>query len=55
MPVTASGAQRTIYARCIDGQADAANQRINNTLSIQAPKPGLDDQRDGEDEDGQAS
>ena len=24
-----------IYARCIDGQADAANQRINEALGIQ--------------------
>ena len=37
-----------IYAHCIDGQADAANRRIANALSVQdhAPDPG--DKEDGD-------
>jgi integrase len=35
-----------IYAHCIDGQADAANQRITDALSIQdgTPDPGESEQ-----------
>ncbi|HLI76999.1 MAG TPA: hypothetical protein VKV02_08640, partial [Acidobacteriaceae bacterium] len=29
-----------IYAHCIDGQADAANQRIADALTTQPPAPG---------------
>ncbi|HXO10547.1 MAG TPA: hypothetical protein VN880_21055, partial [Solirubrobacteraceae bacterium] len=35
-----------IYAHCIDGQADAANQRITDALGI--PEPGPGDEGDDE-------
>ena len=37
-----------IYAHCIDGQADAANQRIADALSIQDAEEDPGDQGDGE-------
>jgi hypothetical protein len=36
-----------IYAHCIDGQADAANQRITDSLAAQA-EPGDDEDGDSE-------
>ena len=35
MPRGARAVLLKIYAHCIDGQADAANQRITNALGIQ--------------------
>jgi len=35
-----------IYAHCIDGQADAANQRITDALGTTEPEPGPDDEGD---------
>jgi hypothetical protein len=35
-----------IYAHCIDGQADAANQRITDALDTTEPEPGPDDEGD---------
>ena len=37
-----------IYAHCIDGQADAANQRITDALSVQDDTPDPGDEEDGE-------
>ena len=39
-----------IYAHCIDGQADAANQRITDALGAQdaGPDPGGEGDDDGE-------
>jgi hypothetical protein len=37
-----------IYAHCIDGQADAANQRITDALSTTEAKPGSGDEGDGD-------
>ncbi len=37
-----------IYAHCIDGQADAANQRITGALSVQDDTPDPGDEEDGE-------
>ena len=37
-----------IYAHCIDGQADAANQRITGPLSVQDDTPDPGDEEDGE-------
>jgi len=42
-----------IYAHCIDGQADAANQRITDALGIPESEPGPGDQ--GGDDSEQAS
>ena len=42
-----------IYAHCIDGQADAANQRITDALSTQ--DAGQDPGDDGDDDSEQAS
>jgi hypothetical protein len=39
-----------IYAHCIDGQADAANQRITDALSANDPEPGSGDEEDGDSE-----
>jgi len=39
-----------IYAHCIDGQADAANQRITDALGTQHSEPGLDGEADGDNE-----
>jgi integrase len=39
-----------IYAHCIDGQADAANQRITDALGTQDPEPGPDGDEDGDSE-----
>jgi integrase len=40
-----------IYAHCIDGQADAANQRITDALGTQDSEPGPDgDEEDGDSE-----
>src|SRR5271156_3032683 len=35
-----------IYAHCIDGQAEAANQRITDALGTTEPEPGPDDEGD---------
>jgi hypothetical protein len=35
-----------IYAHCIDGQADAANQRITPGLGATEPEPRPDDEGD---------
>jgi hypothetical protein len=42
-----------IYAHCIDGQADAANQRITDALGTTVAKPGPGDE--GDDDSEQAS
>jgi hypothetical protein len=42
-----------IYAHCIDGQADAANQRITDALGTTEPEPGPGDE--GDDDSEQAS
>src|SRR5690349_8095342 len=39
-----------IYAHCIDGQADAANQRITDALGAAEPEPGPGDEEDGDSE-----
>ena len=39
-----------IYAHCIDGQADAANQRITDALSAKDTQPEPGDQEDGDSE-----
>jgi hypothetical protein len=39
-----------IYAHCIDGQADAANQRITDALGTTEPGPGDEDDADSEPE-----
>ena len=39
-----------IYAHCIDGQADAANQRITDALGTQGTRPEPGDQEDGDSE-----
>jgi integrase len=39
-----------IYAHCIDGQADAANQRITDALGTQDSEPGPDAEEDGDSE-----
>jgi hypothetical protein len=39
-----------IYAHCIDGQADAANQRITDALSTKDTQPEPGDEEDGEGE-----
>jgi hypothetical protein len=36
-----------IYAHCIDGQADAANQRITDALGAKEPEPGPGGEADG--------
>ena len=36
-----------IYAHCIDGQADAANQRITDALGAPGAEPGPGDEGDG--------
>ena len=38
-----------IYAHCIDGQADAANQRIADALGMAEPEPGTGDEGDADD------
>ena len=38
-----------IYAHCIDGQADAANQRITDALGMAEPEPGPGDEGDADD------
>ena len=42
-----------IYAHCIDGQADAANQRITDALGVQETQPEAGDE--GDDDIKQAS
>jgi hypothetical protein len=37
-----------IYAHCIDGQADAANQRITDALGIQEAQRAPGDEGDGD-------
>jgi hypothetical protein len=37
-----------IYAHCIDGQADAANQRITGALGTTEPEPGDEGDADSE-------
>jgi hypothetical protein len=44
-----------IYAHCIDGQADAANQRITETLCIQDKQPESQSDNEGDDESELAS
>jgi hypothetical protein len=39
-----------IYAQCIDGQADAANQRITDALGTQDSEPEPGDEEDGDSE-----
>ena len=39
-----------IYAHCIDGQADAANQRITDALSTQDTQPEPGGEEDGDSE-----
>jgi hypothetical protein len=39
-----------IYAHCIDGQADAANQRITDALGIPESEPGPGDEGDDDGE-----
>jgi integrase len=39
-----------IYAQCIDGQADAANQRITDALGTRDTQPEPGDEEDGEGE-----
>ena len=39
-----------IYAHCIDGQADAANQRITDALSTPDIQAGLNDEEDNNSE-----
>ena len=39
-----------IYAHCIDGQADAANQRITDALGTAEPGPGPGDEGDADSE-----
>jgi hypothetical protein len=43
-----------IYAHCIDGQADAANQRITDALSAQDTRPVPVPADDGDDDSGSA-
>jgi hypothetical protein len=42
-----------IYAHCIDGQADAANNRITDALGTTEPEPGPGEE--GDDDSEQAS
>ena len=42
--------QLKIYAQCIDGQADAANQRITDALGIQEAQRDPGDEGDGDSE-----
>ena len=44
-----------IYARCIDGQADAANQRITEALGIQDTLPESESGNEGDDDSEQPS
>ncbi len=44
-----------IYAHCIDGKADAANQRIIEALGIQDIQPESESDNGGDDDSGQAS
>ncbi len=39
-----------IYAHCIDGQADAANQRITDALGTPEPEPDPGDEGDADSE-----
>ena len=39
-----------IYAHCIDGQADAANERITDALGAKDPEPGPEGEEDGDSE-----
>ena len=39
-----------IYAHCIDGQADAANERITDALGAEDTEPERGDQEDGDSE-----
>jgi len=39
-----------IYAHCIDGQADAANQRMTDALGTRDTHPESGDEEDGEGE-----
>jgi hypothetical protein len=49
-PPTGSGTARKIYAHCIDGQADAANQRITDALGTTESESGLGGEQDDESE-----
>ena len=44
-----------IYAHCIDGQADAANQRITDALTTQYAQPESEPGDEGDDDGKQAS
>ena len=44
-----------IYAHCIHGQADAANQRITEALGIQDTQPESDPGDEGDDDSAQSS
>jgi hypothetical protein len=44
-----------IYAHCIHGQADAANQRITEALGIQDTQPESGSDNGGDGDSGQAS
>jgi hypothetical protein len=44
-----------IYAHCIDGQADASNQRITEALGIQDNQPESESDNEGDDNSEQAS
>ena len=44
-----------IYAHCIDGQADAANERITRPLGVQDTQPESQRGDEGDDDSAQAS
>ena len=44
-----------IYAHCIDGQADAANQRITDSLGVQDTRPEPEPGDEGDDDSEQES
>ena len=44
-----------IYAHCIDGQVDAANQRITDALSVQDNQPEHEPDDEGDDDIQQVS
>ena len=44
-----------IYAHCIDGQADAADKRITDTLGTQDTQPGSEPGDEGDDGNERAS
>jgi hypothetical protein len=48
-------ANRLIYAHCIDGQADAANERLTDALGTQDTQPEPEFGDEGDDDSEQAS